>query len=142
MKSFFILLTVVFTCTLAVAQPADTTPAVASLAAGTAAAPPIVLADRPAPAFPLGQSLAAFIATELTYPEIATDYAIEGTVVLEVEVSSTGKVTYLRTVRPLFAPLDEAAVAAVGRMPRLLPAVEAGRPVARRMMIPLKFTLR
>ena len=117
-------------------------PAVAELTTAPAAAAPAVLADRALPAFPAGETLANFLATEVGYPELAVDYAIEGTVVLEVEVSAAGAVSYLRTVRPLFEPLDEAAVAAIERMPRLLPAVENGRPVARRMMIPMKFSLR
>ena len=98
--------------------------------------------ERFLPAFPAGTTLQQFLATEVAYPELAIDYAIEGTVVLEVEVNAAGKVTYLRTVRPLFAPLDEAAVAAVKKMPRLLPAVEQGRAVARKMMIPFRFSLR
>ena len=98
--------------------------------------------DRFLPAFPAGTTLQKFLATEVDYPELAVDYAIEGTVVLEVEVDASGKVKYLRTVRPLFAPLDEAAVAAVKKMPRLLPAVEKGRAVTRKMIIPFKFSLR
>lgn len=104
---------------------------------------PAPVAYRHLPELPAATGgLATFLAGELDYPDVAHENAIEGTVVLEVLVSADGRATYLRTVKPLFGPLDAAAVAAVARLPRFAPAVRDGRPVDQRMMIPIRFSLR
>ena len=101
------------------------------------------IADRMVPAFPTSSgSFADFIKGHLTYPEIARDYAVEGTVVIEVEVAANGKVTFSKVAKPLFSPLDQAAVALIDELPRFLPAAANGAYVARTMMIPFKFSLR
>lgn len=98
---------------------------------------------RPIPAFPQAAgSFNAFMADHLKYPEVAINYAIEGTVVLYVEVTAAGKVNYLHTARTLFAPLDEAAIAVLEKMPAFLPAVRKGKTVRHEMVIPIRFHLR
>jgi TonB family protein len=131
-----------------VAQTVDT-PAMAQatgpeelpvLTSRTATAP---VMNRMAPAFPGGnEGFTDFLATELDYPEIAREYAVEGTVVVEVEVLPTGKVEVTGVKRSLFAPLDEAALAAAARLPRMLPAVKDGVAISRTMYIPFRFSLR
>lgn len=100
-------------------------------------------ADRMVPAFPITHgSFTEFLAEHLVYPAVAEDYAIEGTVVIEVTVAPNGRVSFVGFARPLFEPLDEAARRAVEQLPRFLPAVEDGRTVARNMMIPFRFSLK
>ncbi len=92
------------------------------------------------PALP-SEELLAFIHRTLTYPEIAVENGVEGTVVVELSVSASGKITQARVQRSVQL-LDEAALAAISTLPHLLPAVEDGWPVARRLFIPIRFRLR
>lgn len=103
----------------------------------------VTVANRFAPVLPGGQQqFITFLTQYLDYPEVAREYAIEGTVVVEVEVDETGKAMVVGIAKSLFAPLDEASLAAARKLPRFLPAVEAGKPVARTLMIPFQFSLR
>lgn len=98
---------------------------------------------RIVPQFPGGHTaFTDFVATELDYPELAQDYAIEGTVVIKVAVDAEGGSEIVSVERGLFAPLDEAALAAAEKLPRLLPAVEEGHPVACTLLIPFHFSLK
>lgn len=87
------------------------------------------------------EDLLPYIHRQLTYPEIAVENGVEGTVILEVSVSAAGKVTRT-SVRRSVLLLDDAALEAVSNLPNLLPAVENGWPVARRLLIPIRFRLR
>jgi protein TonB len=101
------------------------------------------VANRFAPALPGGQQqFTTFLTQHLAYPELAREYAIEGTVVVEVKVDEKGKATVVGLAKSLFGPLDEASLAAARELPRFLPAVEDGKPVTRTLMIPFKFSLR
>lgn len=73
------------------------------------------------------------------YPDIARTARIEGTVVLEAVLDTTGRVTQLKVLRsvPL---LDQAALDAV-RQWRYTPSTFAGRPVSVLMTITVRFTL-
>lgn len=99
-------------------------------------AAPKPLADRFMPAFTAG------FVPQVAYPELAHEYAIEGTVVIEVEVDAAGNVRPIRIVRSLFVACDEAVWEAAKKLPTMLPAVENGRPVAKRLNIPFRFKLR
>lgn len=94
------------------------------------------LADRFAPTF------ADDFLPVVDYPELAREYAVEGMVVVEVEVAASGQVTPIRIARPLFKACDDAAWNAAAQLPRMLPAVKNGRPVAKRVMVPFRFSLR
>jgi periplasmic protein TonB len=73
------------------------------------------------------------------YPEVARAARVEGTVILEAVLDSTGRVTQLKVIRsvPL---LDQAAVDAV-RQWRYTPSTYGGRPVSVLMTITVRFTL-
>ena len=73
------------------------------------------------------------------YPDIARKARVEGTVILESVLDTSGNVTQLRVIRsvPL---LDQAALDAV-RQWRYTPTVYAGRPVSVLMTITIRFTL-
>jgi protein TonB len=73
------------------------------------------------------------------YPEIARTARVEGTVILESVLDTSGNVTQLRVVRsvPL---LDQAALNAV-RQWKYSPTLYGGRPVSVLMTITIRFTL-
>jgi protein TonB len=73
------------------------------------------------------------------YPDLARSARVEGTVILEAVLDTSGRVTQLRVVRsvPL---LDQAALDAV-RQWRYSPSLYGGRPVSVLMTITIRFTL-
>lgn len=73
------------------------------------------------------------------YPAIARTARVEGVVILEATIDTSGAVTGLAVLRPV-ALLDQAAVEAV-RQWRFTPALLNGEPVAVIMTITVRFTL-
>ena len=73
------------------------------------------------------------------YPEVARTARIEGTVILEAMLDTTGRVTQLRVLRSV-PMLDQAALDAV-RQWRYSPTVYYGHPVSVLMTITVRFTL-
>ncbi len=73
------------------------------------------------------------------YPDIARKARVEGTVILESVLDTSGNVTQLRVIRsvPL---LDQAALDAV-RQWKYTPTQYGGRPVSVLMTITIRFTL-
>jgi protein TonB len=73
------------------------------------------------------------------YPEIARAARLEGTVIMEAVLDTTGRVTQLRVIQsaPMF---DQAALDAV-RQWRYTPSLYGGRPVSVLMTITVRFTL-
>ena len=127
---------------LAVAEPAPAA-APSAFSAMTATTAPAPVRNRMLPELPAAAgSFADFLATNVAYPELAAEYGIEGTVVVRVQVAADGTPTADGLARSVSAPLDEAALAAAARLPRFLPAVVNGQPVARTLMVPFKFSLR
>lgn len=96
---------------------------------------------RQLPSLPEALDFATFLNTHVTYPAIAEDNNIEGTVVIALVVDAEGRVTERRVVRSIHFLLDEAALEATEKLPQLLPAIENGRPIAGTMMMPLRFRL-
>lgn len=75
------------------------------------------------------------------YPGIAKKRGLEGTVVLDVFVETTGKVRELRVYQPSGHPvLDRAALASV-RMWLFEPGMKGDRPVAMWVRVPIRFRL-
>jgi periplasmic protein TonB len=73
------------------------------------------------------------------YPDIARNAHVEGTVILEAVVDTSGAVTELRVVRSI-PLLDQAALEAVRRW-RYTPSMYGGRPVSVLLTITMRFTL-
>jgi protein TonB len=73
------------------------------------------------------------------YPEIARAAHLEGTVIMEAVLDTSGRVTQLRVIQsaPMF---DQAALDAV-RQWRYTPSLYGGRPVSVLMTITVRFTL-
>jgi periplasmic protein TonB len=73
------------------------------------------------------------------YPEIARAAHVEGTVVLEAVLDTTGRVTQLKVIKSV-SLLDQAALDAV-RLWRYTPSLYGGRPVSVLMTVTVRFTL-
>jgi protein TonB len=93
---------------------------------------PIRLADLPVTPRKIGD-------VRPIYPEIARSARIEGTVILEAVLDTTGRVTQLRVIRSV-PMLDQAAVDAVSKW-RYTPSLYGGRPVSVLMTITVHFAL-
>ena len=91
-----------------------------------------------------GQGLnafAAYVQRNLTYPVIAQDNGIEGTVYLRFIVDKDGSVINVEVVRGVDPLLDKAAIEAVQRAPKWEPGKQRGKPVKVSCTIPIVFTL-
>jgi len=106
------------------------------------------LPSPPAPAPPQAATIRAaqlpvlprkIVDARPVYPEIARSARVEGTVILEAVLDTSGRVTQLRVLRsvPL---LDRAALDAV-RQWRYTPSIYYGRAVSVLMTITVRFTL-
>jgi len=73
------------------------------------------------------------------YPEIARAARVEGTIIMEAVLDTSGRVTQLRLLRSV-PMLDQAALDAV-RQWRYTPSLYGGRPVSVLMTITVRFTL-
>jgi protein TonB len=74
------------------------------------------------------------------YPASARSAGVEGTVVLDAEISETGEVTSVTVVRGLPMGVSESAVAAVQRW-RYRPARGRMGPVSSHKTVRIQFTL-
>jgi protein TonB len=77
--------------------------------------------------------------TRPVYPEIARAARVEGTVILEAVLDTTGRVTQLRVIKSV-PMLDQAALEAV-RQWRYTPSLYGGHPVSVLMTITVRFAL-
>ena len=74
-----------------------------------------------------------------TYPEIARAARVEGTIIMEAVIDTSGRVTQLRVLRSV-PMLDQAALDAV-RQWRYTPSLYGGHPVSVLMTITVRFQL-
>jgi protein TonB len=100
-------------------------------------APGAVLNDETADA-----SLQPLSSPSPRHPELARGRGREGTVFVEADVDERGVPSAVRVRQSSgHAILDEAAVAAIDRW-RFSPARSAGKPVPRRVVVPVEFQLK
>lgn len=106
-------------------------------------APEVPPAPRP-PAAAGGPSVEPAVVIEKVdpqYPEIAVRAQVEGSVVLDIGIDETGRVTDVQVTRGLPFGLSEAAADAVRRW-RYRPAQGPGGPIPSRKAVRILFTLR
>lgn len=137
MRTSLLVLLVFGLCTAARAQLA------AAYTAASVSTTASTVTYRPLPVFPDGnEGFTRFLQQQLDYPEVARAYGLEGTVVVAVQVQADGKVRVLGLAAASSKPLNQAALRAAAQLPRLLPALQDGRPVVRQLHIPFRFRLR
>lgn len=82
------------------------------------------------------------VKSKATYPEIPRQLGIQGTVYVSFVVDKDGSITDVKIAKGIHEALDEEAIAAVKKLPRMIPGKQFDRPVKVRYTIPVKFELK
>ena len=102
----------------------------------------IFLVVENAPEFPGGEdSLYAYIARNIVYPEAAKKEKIEGRVFVTFVIEKDGQVSSAKLLRDIGGGCGEEAIRVVKSMPKWKPGTQRGKPVRVRYNIPLQFIL-
>ena len=92
------------------------------------------------PQFPGGEdSLYNFIYSNLRYPQVAKDNAIEGRVFLTFVVEKDGSITNVKIIRDIGGGCGHEAKRVVEMMPKWIPGKQNGKPVRVQFNMPIKF---
>ncbi len=94
------------------------------------------------PAFPGGDTeLMKYLQKNLSYPTLAAENGIQGTVLLQFVVQKDGSIGEVKVVRSKDPDLDREAVRVVKGMPKFIPGRMNGQPVNVWFTLPVKFKL-
>lgn len=94
------------------------------------------------PEFPGGEdSLYAYIARNIKYPETAKKEKIEGRVFVTFIVEKDGQVSSVKLLRDIGGGCGEEAIRVVKSMPKWKPGTQRGNPVRFRFNLPVSFML-
>ena len=92
------------------------------------------------PEFPGGpDSLHAYLARTIQYPQDARDKGVSGTVLAEFVVEKDGRVGQVTIKVPLFPSCDEEVVRVLQQMPLWKPATNQGQPIRCFFAVPVTF---
>ena len=95
------------------------------------------------PQFPGGEdSLYNFIYSNLRYPQVAKDNAIEGRVFLTFVVEKDGSITNVKIIRDIGGGCGHEAKRVVEMMPKWIPGKQNGKPVKVQFNLPIIFKLK
>ena len=95
-----------------------------------------------APEFPGGEdSLYAYIARNIVYPEAAKKEKIEGRVFVTFIVEKDGQVSSAKILRDIGGGCGEEAIRVVKSMPKWKPGTQRGNPVRFQFNLPVSFGL-
>ena len=94
------------------------------------------------PEFPGGEdSLYAYIARNIKYPEAAKKEKIEGRVFVTFIVEKDGQVSSAKLLRDIGGGCGEEAIRVVKSMPKWKPGTQRGKPVRFQFNMPVSFGL-
>lgn len=94
------------------------------------------------PQFPGGQNaLTQWLGANMKYPKIAEENGIEGRVMMQFIVRSTGEITDIKVARSVDPSLDKEAIRVISSMPKWIPGKQGGEAVNVRYTMPLTFRL-
>ena len=100
-----------------------------------------ITADEP-PVFPGGvEAMMKYLNDSIVYPAKAKEKGISGTVVLQLTIARTGKITGIRVAYSVDSTLDAEAIRVVSKMPNWKPAKRDGKNVAVYFSLPVRFAL-
>ena len=95
-----------------------------------------------APEFPGGSdSLYAYIARNIKYPEAAKKEKIEGRVFVTFVIEKDGQVSSAKILRDIGGGCGEEAIRVVKNMPKWKPGTQRGKPVRFQFNLPVSFML-
>ena len=97
--------------------------------------------DRSVPQFPGGLSkLNEYVKANIRYPKAAYDRGIRGKTVVEFLVEADGTISDVKVLKSAtFKSLDDEAIRLVKSMPKWIPALSNGEPIAKKTTLPLGF---
>jgi len=102
---------------------------------------PFLLIDE-MPEYPGGEAgMFEFISTNIMYPKEAKKHKIQGRVEIQFVVDENGKVVDTKVLKGIGYGCDEEALRVVNAMPKWKPAIQKGKPVRVRFVIPIRFKL-
>ncbi len=94
------------------------------------------------PEFPGGEEeMRKFLAKNVTYPVVAQENGISGTVFVAFVVGPDGTITKARVIRGFDKYCEEEALRVIRTMPHWKPGRQNGKPVFVQFTVPIKFTL-
>jgi protein TonB len=82
-----------------------------------------------------------FILKNLSYPRMANESGIQGTVYVTFVVSKTGQISGVKVLRGIGGGCDEEAVRVIKLMPPWIPGRQNGKAVPVQFSLPLRFSL-
>ncbi len=94
------------------------------------------------PTFPGGEAeLMKYLSKNLSYPTLAAEHGIQGTVLLQFVVQKDGSIGEVKVVRSKDPDLDKEAVRVVKGMPKFIPGRMNGQAVNVWFTLPVRFKL-
>lgn len=95
------------------------------------------------PAEPVGgyPAFYQYIANNLKYPEQARKMGVEGKVFVQFVLDEQGNITEVKTVKGIGAGCDAEAIRVISESPQWKPAMQRGKKVKQRIIIPIVFDL-
>lgn len=91
------------------------------------------------PEFPGGKVALMKYLTAVTYPEIALENGMEGTVVVEFIIEKDGSVSNVKVIKGPYNVLNEAAMQHIKKMPKWKPGKQRENPARVKMVSPMNF---
>lgn len=85
--------------------------------------------------------LQQYINEQLIYPELAWAYGLEGFVVAQISIDSTGKISDVELLERLGLGCDQAVLELVEQMPAWVPGTRDGVAIASTIRIPIRFSI-
>ncbi len=82
-----------------------------------------------------------YIQGKISYPRIAEENSISGTVHVEFVINKSGNLVDINIMRGVDSSLDNEVIRALKAAPKWTPGKQRGKPVLVRMSMPVKFTL-
>lgn len=102
----------------------------------------VFMSTEQPPVYPGGmEAMMKYLNDSIVYPAKAKEEGISGTVVLQLTIARTGKITGIRVVYSVDSTLDAEAVRVVSKMPNWQPAKQNGKNVAVYFSLPVRFAL-
>jgi periplasmic protein TonB len=95
------------------------------------------------PQYPGGfKAMFDFISKNVSYPEMAREMGVQGTVQVHFVVNRDGSITDVKTDSKVNKDLENEAMRVVGMMPNWIPGEQAGKPVRVHYTIPINFVIK
>lgn len=85
------------------------------------------------------EDLLAYLSKHISYPELAREKGIEGTVVLQFIIDENGEVSDPKVLKSIGGGCDEESIKAISQMPPWQPGKHQGKPVKVKYTLPIKF---